>query len=84
MPEVQSKRSTLHDVAALAGVSYQTVSRVINRHPNVAEKTRAQVLDAIRHLTIVPTRQPRCWLRGAHICFNSLCSISATTTRCPL
>ena len=30
MPEAQKKRATLHDVAELAGVSYQTVSRVVN------------------------------------------------------
>jgi LacI family transcriptional regulator len=46
--ESQAKRATLHDVAELAGVSYQTVSRVVNQHPNVAEKTRIKVLRAIR------------------------------------
>ncbi|NLE43936.1 MAG: LacI family transcriptional regulator [Chloroflexi bacterium] len=64
MPEVQSKRSTLHDVAALAGVSYQTVSRVINRHPNVAEKTRAQVLDAIRQLDYRPNQAAKVLATG--------------------
>lgn len=38
------------DVAALAGVSHQTVSRVLNDHPNVRAGTRDQVLDAIRQL----------------------------------
>ena len=28
------------DVARLAGVSHQTVSRVLNEHPNVREQTR--------------------------------------------
>ena len=48
MPDTQDKRATLHDVAELAGVSYQTVSRVVNQHPNVANKTRKKVLQAIR------------------------------------
>lgn len=38
------------DVARRAGVSHQTVSRVLNGHPNVSETTRAQVLAAIRDL----------------------------------
>ncbi len=38
------------DVAAAAGVSHQTVSRVLNRHPLVKEDTRARVLAAIEEL----------------------------------
>lgn len=34
---------TLHDVATASGVSAQTVSRVINQRPDVAESTRAYV-----------------------------------------
>jgi LacI family transcriptional regulator len=50
------RRATLHDVAQLAGVSHQTVSRVVNRHPSVAAATRARVLDAIRQLDYAPNR----------------------------
>lgn len=50
------KKSTLHDVARRANVSYQTVSRVINDHPNVASDTRARVEDAIRELGYIPNR----------------------------
>ncbi|GAA3823702.1 LacI family DNA-binding transcriptional regulator [Sphaerisporangium flaviroseum] len=38
------------DVARLAGVSHQTVSRVLNDHPNVRQETRARVLAAIEGL----------------------------------
>lgn len=38
------------DVARAAGVSHQTVSRVLNDHPNVRAETRARVLAAIDRL----------------------------------
>ncbi len=50
------KRSTIYDVARVAGVSYQTVSRVINNNPNVALKTRNRVLKAIEELDYHPNK----------------------------
>ncbi|MEU8271395.1 LacI family DNA-binding transcriptional regulator [Sphaerisporangium sp. NPDC049002] len=38
------------DVAKAAGVSHQTVSRVLNDHPNVRAETRTRVLEAIDRL----------------------------------
>lgn len=38
------------DVARVAGVSHQTVSRVLNGHPSVRDSTRAAVLAAIKDL----------------------------------
>jgi DNA-binding LacI/PurR family transcriptional regulator len=38
------------DVAAVAGVSHQTVSRVLNAHPSVRGETRERVLAAIEEL----------------------------------
>jgi LacI family transcriptional regulator len=43
-------RPTIRDVAREAGVSYQTVSRVLNDHPKVATDTRERVLQAMKHL----------------------------------
>ena len=43
-------RVTIYEVAKVAGVSLATVSRVINNHPNVTEKTRKAVNDAIQRL----------------------------------
>ena len=48
--QAPSKSATLIDVGALCGVSYQTVSRVVNESPLVAAKTRVQVLKAIAEL----------------------------------
>lgn len=55
----RSKRATMLDVAAAAGVSYQTVSRVINDHPNVKAETRARVLEVIAQLNYRPDRAAR-------------------------
>ncbi len=52
-------RPTILDVAALAGVSRQTVSRVIADHPNVAPETRRRVEDAIEQLGYRPNRMAR-------------------------
>jgi DNA-binding LacI/PurR family transcriptional regulator len=42
--------ATVIDVARVAGVSRQTVSRVLNDSPKVTSTTRARVLDAMRSL----------------------------------
>lgn len=47
---------TLADVAQRAGVSQQTVSRVVNNQENVAARTRTRVNDAVAHLNYVPNR----------------------------
>ncbi len=45
---------TIHDVAARAGVSVATVSRVLNRKALVREETSRQVLEVARSLHYVP------------------------------
>ncbi|MEZ4670867.1 MAG: substrate-binding domain-containing protein [Anaerolineae bacterium] len=52
-------RVTLRDVAEHSGVSYQTVSRVINHHPYVAEETLRRVLDSIAALDYRPNKAAR-------------------------
>jgi DNA-binding LacI/PurR family transcriptional regulator len=51
---VRGQRSVMHDVARLAGVSHQTVSRVLNGHPHVSSATRARVVAAMRELDYRP------------------------------
>jgi LacI family transcriptional regulator len=54
-----ARRATIRDVAALAAVSHQTVSRVINGQTSVAEPTRQRVLAAIQELGYVPSPMAR-------------------------
>jgi LacI family transcriptional regulator len=55
----RTRRPTIRDVAARAGVSYQTVSRVINESTSVSEGTRQRVLAAIQELDFVPSSVAR-------------------------
>jgi LacI family transcriptional regulator len=62
-PEIEGRapirRATIRDVASHAGVSHQTVSRVINGHPSVSEPTRDKVLATISTLGYVPSPMAR-------------------------
>lgn len=51
--------ATINDVAARAGVSRTTTSRVLNNHPRVDEATRSRVLRAIDELGYVPSPAAR-------------------------
>ena len=60
LPErTRSRPPVMTDVAQLAGVSHQTVSRVLNDHPNVRPQTRALVLAAITELGYRPNAAAR-------------------------
>jgi DNA-binding LacI/PurR family transcriptional regulator len=66
-PVVTSKVSrdpAMTDVARLAGVSHQTVSRVLNGHPNVREQTRLRVRAAIEELGYRPNKAARALVTG--------------------
>ncbi|GAA1772469.1 LacI family DNA-binding transcriptional regulator [Streptomonospora arabica] len=58
------KRVSMADVARLAGVSSQTVSRVSNGHAGVVPDTREQVLEAMRELGYRPNSAARALKRG--------------------
>src|SRR5215475_8663217 len=58
-PGRPAARPVMADVARQAGVSHQTVSRVLNGHPNVSPATRASVLAAIRALGYRPNAAGR-------------------------
>jgi LacI family transcriptional regulator len=63
MPDAAARKigsqPTINDVAALAGVSKKTVSRVINQSPHLNIVTRTKVEAAIRELGFVPNPQAR-------------------------
>jgi DNA-binding LacI/PurR family transcriptional regulator len=55
----RGRAANIFDVARLAGVSHQTVSRVINEMPNVRPATRARVEQAIAQLHYSPSPAAR-------------------------
>lgn len=59
------KAASIWDVAKLAGVSHQTVSRVVNSSPRVAPATRDRVMAAIQELGYRPNRLARTLAGGA-------------------
>lgn len=50
---------TIHDVARMSGVSIKTVSRVLNREPNVKADTRDRVQEAVAALNYRPNISAR-------------------------
>ncbi|MEA5055523.1 MAG: LacI family DNA-binding transcriptional regulator, partial [Propionicimonas sp.] len=60
MAEPSARRKpSMYDVARLAGVSHQTVSRVLNNHPSIRESTRQRVLQAIDEVRYTPNPMAR-------------------------
>ena len=58
------REPSMADVARLAGISHQTVSRVLNGHPNVRERTRLRVRAAIEELGYRPNWAARALATG--------------------
>src|SRR5512147_1495474 len=54
-----NKRPTIKEVAKVAGVSTQTVSRVINERPDVAPETRERILTTINEMGYQPSALAR-------------------------
>src|SRR5437868_9343295 len=58
------RRAVMSDVGRLAGVSHQTVSRVINGSTHVRPETRDRVLEAMRELDYRPNSVARALVTG--------------------
>jgi DNA-binding LacI/PurR family transcriptional regulator len=54
-----NKKANIYDVAKLAGVSHQTVSRVLNNHSSLKPATREKVEKAITELSYRPSNAAR-------------------------
>lgn len=69
----------MRDVARVAGVSLQTVSRVANGEPHVADAKRERVLAAMQDLEYRPNSAARAMRRGAYrsvgVVYHSLHSV---------
>jgi DNA-binding LacI/PurR family transcriptional regulator len=63
-PETRRRTAVMADVARLAGVSHQTVSRVINDSAHVRPETRRRVLAAMRTLDYRPNPAARALVTG--------------------
>lgn len=59
-----TRDAAITDVAQLAGVSHQTVSRVLNDHPNVRPQTRLRVQAAMAELGYRPNSAARALVTG--------------------
>lgn len=57
--QVRTDRPTIKEVASAAGVSTQTVSRVINKRPDVSPETRKRVQNVIEQLRYRPSALAR-------------------------
>lgn len=55
----KNMRATIKEVASVAGVSTQTVSRVINDRPDVSPETRKKVQEVIKELSYQPSALAR-------------------------
>ncbi len=56
MSQISSKRSTIAEIAAKAGVSIPTVSRVLNNRPDVATETRERVEQVMKESGFIRSR----------------------------
>jgi len=56
---MNKKKANIYDVAKLAGVSHQTVSRVLNNHHSLKPATRVKVEKAIKKLDYRPNQAAR-------------------------
>src|ERR1700747_1423242 len=72
-----SRMPVMSDVGRLAGVSHQTVSRVINGSLHVRPETRDRVLSAMRELNYRPNSVARALVTGRS---NTLGVVTCDTT----
>ncbi|MGO2745273.1 LacI family DNA-binding transcriptional regulator [Microbacterium sp.] len=72
----RARMPSIRDVARLAGVSHQTVSRVLNDHPSIRPTTKKRVQDAIGVLDYKPNLAARALVTSR---MRTIGVLSATT-----
>ena len=68
----KTRGPSMFDVASYAGVSHQTVSRVLNNHKSVSKKTREKVNKAMQDLGYRPNLAARALVTGRTATFGVL------------
>ncbi|KAB7790355.1 LacI family DNA-binding transcriptional regulator [Bifidobacterium leontopitheci] len=77
-------KANIYDVAALAGVSYATVSRYLNGHPNVSKSTAARIDAAVAKTNYIPSASAQSLARQrSHIVALIIHGESEAVTRDP-
>lgn len=76
-PARPPRAPNIRDVARAAGVSHQTVSRVINGHPALRDSTRQRVLQAMEELRFRPNRAARALVTSESRTIGALVSSGA-------
>jgi DNA-binding LacI/PurR family transcriptional regulator len=74
----RGRAPSIRDVARLAGVSHQTVSRVLNQHPSIRPETKQRVLDVMEELQYKPNRAARALVTSRS---HTLGILSASSTQ---
>ncbi len=74
----RGRAPSIRDVARLAGVSHQTVSRVLNQHPSIRPETKQRVLDVMSELQYKPNRAARALVTSRS---HTLGILSASSTQ---
>ncbi|RNE62177.1 LacI family DNA-binding transcriptional regulator [Cryobacterium tepidiphilum] len=74
----KGRAPSIRDVARLAGVSHQTVSRVLNDHPSIRDSTKARVQQVMDELQYRPNRAARALVKGRS---RTIGVISASSTQ---
>ncbi|KQR24759.1 LacI family transcriptional regulator [Agreia sp. Leaf335] len=76
-PQASGRAPSIRDVARLAGVSHQTVSRVLNAHPSIRPETRERVLAVMGELNYRPNRAARALVTSRSATLGVLSASSA-------
>lgn len=73
----KDRAPSIRDVARLAGVSHQTVSRVLNDHPSIRATTKARILQVMEELQYRPNQAARALSKGRSRTIGVLTASSA-------